>query len=83
MTTERYDSDTGLPKDDSYLECGLPDFLQESINAMQAAWDKLDHGEQYLRWDCDFCNLQTAVSYTHLEGGVIWISSRLRPSSAW
>lgn len=62
MTTERYDSDTGLPKDDSYLECGLPDFLQESINAMQAAWDKLDHGEQYLRWDCDFCNLQTDIN---------------------
>ena len=31
--------DTGLPADRSYLECGLPDFLRESIAQMQAAWD--------------------------------------------
>ena len=29
--------DTGLPADRSYLECGLPDFLRESIAQMQAA----------------------------------------------
>ena len=34
--------DTGLPADRSYLECGLPDFLRESIAQMQAAWDRLD-----------------------------------------
>ena len=27
--------DTGLPADRSYLECGLPDFLRESIAQMQ------------------------------------------------
>lgn len=32
----------GLPLDKSYLECGLPAFLNESIAAMQAAWDKID-----------------------------------------
>ena len=26
--------DTGLPADRSYLECGLPDFLRESIAQM-------------------------------------------------
>ena len=36
--------DTGLPADRSYLECGLPDFLRESIAQMQAAWDRLDRG---------------------------------------
>ncbi len=55
-------SETGLPKDKSYLECGLPGFLQESIQAMKAAWRKLDRGEEYLRWDCDFCNLQTDIN---------------------
>jgi len=57
-----YDSETGFPKDNSYLECGLPRFLQESIQAMKAAWQKLDCGEEYLRWDCDFCNLQTDIN---------------------
>lgn len=37
----------GLPLDKSYLECGLPAFLNESIAAMQAAWDKIDRGEEY------------------------------------
>ena len=36
--------DTGLPADKSYLECGLPDFLRESIAQMQAAWDRLEPG---------------------------------------
>ena len=43
-----YESDTGLPTDKSYLECGLPDFLMESIAQMQAAWDRLDRGEKDL-----------------------------------
>ena len=54
--------DTGLPADRSYLECGLPDFLRESIAQMQAAWDQLDRGEKDLRWDCDYCNLQTDIN---------------------
>lgn len=54
--------DTGLPADRSYLECGLPDFLRESIAQMQAAWDRLDRGEEYLRWDCDYCNLQADIN---------------------
>ena len=54
--------ETGRPADDSYLECGLPDFLQESIQAMKEAWRKLDTGEEYLRWDCDYCNLQSDIN---------------------
>lgn len=57
-----YDSTTGLPKDKGYLECGLPKFLQESVDAMKAAWKKLDSGEQYLHWDCDYCNLQSDIN---------------------
>jgi hypothetical protein len=57
-----YDNKTGLPGDCNYLECGLPAFLQESINAMNEAWERLDRGEEYLRWDCDFCNLQTDIN---------------------
>lgn len=54
--------ETGLPKDNSYLECGLPEFLQDSIRAMVDAWRKLDSGMEYLHWDCDYCNLQTDIN---------------------
>ncbi len=54
--------ENGPPEDKSYLECGLPDFLQESIRAMEEAWRKLDRGEEYLRWDCDYCNLQSDIN---------------------
>lgn len=52
----------GRPADNSYLECGLPEFLRESIAAMKDAWQKLDNGIEYLRWDCDYCNLQTDIN---------------------
>ncbi len=55
-------SNAGLPEDDSYLECGLPEFLQLSLNSMKATWDRLDLGEEYLRWDCDYCNLQSDIN---------------------
>ena len=73
---EHYDRDTGLPDEDEYLECGLPVFLQESIAAMQSAWDKLDRGEEYLLWDCDFCNLQTDINNAE-------VNQLISPEQAW
>ena len=29
---------------------------------MIEAWRKVDSGEKYLRWDCDFCNLQSDIN---------------------
>lgn len=29
---------------------------------MKSTWDKLDHGEEYLLWDCDYCNLQSDIN---------------------
>lgn len=60
--TVTYDARTRLPAENSYLECGLPAFLQESVDAMKAAWEKVDGGEFYLHWDCDFCNLQSDIN---------------------
>lgn len=57
-----YSIETGLPKDSSYLECGLPVFLQESLHTMRIAWNKIDGGETYLHWDCDYCSLQSDIN---------------------
>lgn len=58
---------SGRPKDRSYLERGLPTFLQESIAVMQSAWEKLDRGENYFRWDCDYCSLQSDINVAEVE----------------
>lgn len=68
--------DSGLPKDNSYLECGLPQFLQDSIQAMMEAWHKLDSGEEYMRWDCDYCNLQSDINSAE-------INQLISPEQAW
>ena len=57
----------GLPKDKSYLECGLPEFLEESIEAMKEAWRKIDNDEEYYHWDIDYCNLQTDINIAEVE----------------
>ena len=62
MVLSEEDSGTGKPVDDSYLECGLPGFLQESVQTMIEAWKKLDAGQEYLRWDCDYCSLQSDIN---------------------
>lgn len=65
---EKYDEKSGLPIDKSYLECGLPSFLQESLEQMKAAWEKYDAGEVYLRWDCDYCSLQSDINSAEVNG---------------
>ena len=74
--SEPYDSQTGIPKDQTYLECDLPPFLIESIDAMKSAWRKLDRGEKYLRWDCDYCNLQTDINNAE-------VNQVISPDQAW
>ncbi len=67
---------TGKPKDLRYLECGLPDFLQESIHIMEAAWEKLDSGVEYLHWDCDYCSLQSDINRAEVD-------QLISPEQAW
>lgn len=63
-----YNEETGLPVDRTYLECGLPSYLQESLIQMKEAWQRIDNGEDYLHWDCDFCNLQSDINSAEVEG---------------
>ena len=58
---------SGLPADDSYLECSLPPFLLEAIAAMQSAWEKLDYGEECPHWDCYYDELQSDINMAEVE----------------
>lgn len=63
-------------KEKDYLDCGLPGFLQDSVDAMRAAWKKRDAGEDYLRFDCDYCNLQSDINSAEVNGVI-------SPEQAW
>ena len=65
-----YDKITGLPEDRAYLECGLPEYLQESVKQMIETWRKLDAGEEYLRYDVDFCLLQSNINVAEVSGAI-------------
>lgn len=45
-----------------WLGFGREYYELESIENMQVAWERIDNGEQYPHWDCDFCNLQTGIN---------------------
>ena len=66
-TPTNYNTETGLPLDKSYLECNLPAYLQESIERMKKAWHLIDSGKTYLRWDCDFCELQSDINTAEMS----------------
>jgi len=63
----RYDRKSGLPKDDSYLEKGLPEYLQKSIEAMKASWEKIDRGDEDLHWDIYWCDLNADINSAETE----------------
>lgn len=64
---KEFDETTGLPLDKRYLECDLPEFLQDSIKQMIAAWNKVDNNIPYLQWDCDYCELQSNINVAEVE----------------
>ena len=65
---KRYNVETGLPVDRSYLECGLPEYLQESLELMKRSWEIVDSGGTDLHWDCWFCNLQADINSAEVDG---------------
>ena len=63
----RYDRMTGLPKDESYLEKGLPAYLQRSVAAMQESWAIMDSGKKDLHWDIYWSELNADINSAETE----------------
>jgi len=57
----------GLPADKTYLECGLPDYLYDSIAAMRKTWDLLDSGKRNTTYDLDYCELQADINRAEVD----------------
>lgn len=67
MDTGRYDEQTGLPKDKSYLEKGLPPYLEKSLCAMKRSWQVIDSGKEDLLWDVKWCELNADINAAENE----------------
>ena len=57
----------GFPQDRSYLERGLPQYLYDSIAAMQKSWEVLDRGERNNTYDLDYCELQADINRAEVD----------------
>lgn len=60
----------GLPLDKEYLESDLPPCLQKSILKMQDAWKKINKGESYSLFDCDYCELQSEINIAEVNNDI-------------
>lgn len=59
---KKYDAETGLPKDNSYLECGLPEYLQKSLTNMKKSWAVEDSGQRDYHWDLYWGELNADIN---------------------
>ena len=64
---EKFDPETGLPLNKSYLECGLPPFLEQSIENMKRSWAIEDSGGSDLHWDIYWCDLNADINCCEVE----------------
>lgn len=67
MEESTYDAGSGRPHSTDYLEKGLPEFLQASIQSMQASWAIEDSGKKDLRWDTIWCALNADINEAETE----------------
>lgn len=71
-----YDSETGLPQSKAYLECGLPPYLQSSLNNMVASWKIVDSGKKDYHWDMYWSELNADINSAEIE-------QEISPEQAW
>ena len=71
-----YDTETGLPKNSSHYEKGLPPYLIQSIDAMKESWVKIDSGKKDTNWDLNWCDLNADINSAETE-------QEISPEQAW
>ena len=67
IDNDSYDRNTGKPKDDSYLEKGLPEYLSKSLSTMINVWKIEDNGKRDLHFDIYWCDLNADINSAETE----------------
>ena len=66
-TSATYDPATGLPEDKTYLEYGLPEYLQISLDNVKKTWKILDSGTRTNTWDLYWCELNADINSAEVD----------------
>jgi len=70
IDASNYDMSTGLPKNDAYLEKGLPPYLESSLAAMKRSWEIEDSGARDMHWDAYWCELNADINAAENEQSI-------------
>lgn len=65
--SDMYNKETGLPESKEYLECGLPPYLQISLENMKKSWEIEDKGGEDLHWDIYWCDLNADINSAEVD----------------
>ena len=67
---KKYNAETGLPEDKSYLECGLPEYLKTSLNNMKKSWAIEDSGQRDCHWDLYWGELNADINSAEIDKSI-------------
>ncbi len=54
----------------NYLELHLPAYLEDSLQRFLEGKRKIDSGEKYFRFDCDYCFLQSSINCAEVDNDI-------------
>ena len=60
----------------NHYEIALPKYLKASLDNMKKAIKLKANGQKYLRYDCDYCELQSDINTAEVSG-------EISPDQAW
>ena len=67
LDDNEYNVETGMPNDESHFECGLPVYVQESLERMKHSWKIVDSGKRDMDWDICWCELNADLNSAEVE----------------
>ena len=67
IDASEYFADSGKPKSNTYLEKGLPAYLEQSLRKMERSWALEDSGQKDLHWDIIWCELNADINAAETE----------------
>ena len=67
LDDNEYDAETGMPNDETHFECGLPAYVQESLDRMKHSWKIIDSGKKDMNCDICWCELNADLNSAEVE----------------
>ncbi len=64
---DEYNPDTGMPTEETHFECGLPEYLADSLKRMKDSWKIVDSGKTDYHWDICWCELNADINSAEVE----------------